>query len=113
MDNLTPTQLWAFLLAGASAFVLLSNAVEKIAKAVQLFRAPNKAQDERMDEFERRLDKYDGFFASDKARLDSLEKGNGASLRALLALLDHGIDGNNISQMQDAKAELQKHLIER
>ena len=32
---------------------------------------------------------------------------------ALLALLDHGIDGNNISQMQEAKTALQNHLINR
>ena len=29
------------------------------------------------------------------------------------ALLDHGIDGNNIDQMQHAKEELQNHLINR
>ena len=32
---------------------------------------------------------------------------------ALLALLDHGIDGNNIEQMKQAKEDLQRHLVER
>ena len=31
--------------------------------------------------------------------------------QALLALLDHNLDGNNIDQMQKAKEALQKHLI--
>jgi len=49
----------------------------------------------------------------DKKRLDSLDEGNRATQRALLALLDHGIDGNNIEQMQHAKEALQNHLINR
>lgn len=35
------------------------------------------------------------------------------AMEYLLALLDHGIDGNNIEQMQHAKEELQNHLINR
>lgn len=31
--------------------------------------------------------------------------------QSLLALLDHGIDGNNIKQMEDAKDALQSYLI--
>lgn len=36
-----------------------------------------------------------------------------ANYEAQLALLDHGIDGNNVKQMQEAKEVLQKYLIER
>jgi len=113
MDNLTPGAVWALVLAGASAFVLLSSAAEKLAKVIQAFKAPNVKQDERLDNVEKRLDDVDKFLASDKKRLDSLDEGNRATQRALLALLDHGIDGNNISQMQQAKADLQNHLINR
>ena len=52
-------------------------------------------------------------FSNSSALLDSIEAGNRASHQALLALLDHGIDGNNIKQMQDAKKTLQQHLIDR
>ena len=62
---------------------------------------------------EKHLEEVDTFLATDKKRLDSLEEGNRATQRALLALLDHGIDGNNIKQMQDAKEALQSHLINR
>lgn len=101
------------LLAWASGFVLLSNAAEKIAKAWQIYKAPNARQDEEIKGIKKHLEQVDGFLASDKKRLDSLENGNRATQRALLALLDHGIDGNNIAQMQQAKAELQDHLINR
>ena len=113
MANFTPTEIWTVILAGASAIVLLSNAAEKIAKAVQAAKAPNTQLNERMGKAEKHLEEIDGFLAKDKKRLDSLEEGTRATQRALLALLDHGIDGNNIEQMKHAKEELQNHLINR
>lgn len=113
MDKFTPAEIWAAILAFASALVLLSNAAEKIAKAVQIAKAPNARQDERLDKVEKHLEEIDGYLETDKKRLDGIEDGNRATQRALLALLDHGIDGNNIAQMQHAKEELQNHLINR
>jgi hypothetical protein len=106
-------EIWPLILAGASAIVLLANAAEKIGKAIQLAKAPNVKQDERLDKVEKHLDEVDSYLAKNKKRLDSLEEGKRASQRALIALLDHGIDGNNIKQMQDAKTELLDNLINR
>lgn len=113
MDEFTYQGLWALLLAGASALVLLSSAAEKIAKAIRIAKAPNIKQDERLDKVEKHLEEVDQYLAADKRRLDSLDEGNRATQRALLALLDHGIDGNNIEQMKQAKTDLQNHLINR
>ena len=33
------------------------------------------------------------------------------SQQALLALLDHSLDGNNVKQMEEAKDAIQKHLL--
>lgn len=105
--------VWPLLLAVASAIVLLANAVEKIVKAVRAAKAPNAAQDARLDALEEWRVGVDRMLDADKNRLDSIDEGNRATQRALLALLDHGIDGNNVKQMQDAKAALQNHLINR
>lgn len=105
--------IWPLILAGASAIVLLANAAEKIGKAIQTAKAPNMKQDARLERLEKHLEEVDDYLACDKKRLESLEDGNRATQRALLALLDHGIDGNNIKQMQDAKDALQNHLINR
>ena len=113
MKNLTPTELWGAVLAVASAIVLLANCAENIAKAIRTAKAPNEKQDQRLDAVEKRLEEVDRYLGNDKRRLDSIEIGNRATQRAILALLDHGIDGNNIKQMQDAKTELQSHLINR
>lgn len=108
MDN-----LWAYILAAASAVVLLSQAVEKIVAAVKMAKAPNLKQDERLDALEAWRRSVDSKLLRDNERLENIEEGDRAIQRALLALLDHGIDGNNIKQMQDAKMGLQNHLINR
>lgn len=105
--------LWALLLAGASAFVLLANATEKIVKAVKVAKAPNVQQNERLDALEEWRKTVDSKLLNDNNRLDDIDEGGRVTQRALIALLDHGIDGNNIKQMQDAKTELQNHLINR
>jgi hypothetical protein len=111
VENLST--VWTVLLAGASALVLLSNAVEKIVQAIKAARAPNAAQDERLDALEEWRKTVDRNLSRDNERLETIEEGTRASQRALLALLDHGIDGNNLTQMQDAKTALQNHLINR
>lgn len=111
MENLTSEVIWAAVLAIASAVVLLSNAIEKIVKAVKAAKAPNLQQDIRLSELEKWREKVEHRLTNDDDRLHDIEKGDRATQRALLALLDHGIDGNNIKQMQDAKEELQNHLI--
>ena len=111
--NITPEVIWSTVLAGASAFVLLSNAVEKVVKAYKTAKAPNVKQDERLTELEKWKEKVERRLSNDNDRLRDIEKGDRATQRALLALLDHGIDGNNLKQMQDAKEELQNHLINR
>lgn len=113
MGSFTPTEIWTGVLALASAIVLLSNAAEKISQAVQAAKAPNARQDERLTDLEDWRKGVDEKLAADKKRLDIIDTGNRATQRALLALLDHGIDGNNIEQMQHAKEELQNHLINR
>ncbi len=113
MDNVTAPELWTVVLAVASAIVLLGNAADKIAKIVKAAKAPNVRQDERLTALEEWRKEVDGKLESDLHRLDSIEAGNRASHQALLALLDHGIDGNNIKQMQDAKETLRQHLINR
>lgn len=113
MGNWTPAEIWAAVLTVASAVVLLSNAAEKIIKAVKAAKAPNAQQDKRLDELEKWRVSVDKKLDNDKRHFDSIDASNRVTQVALLALLDHGIDGNNIDQMQHAKDELQTHLINR
>ena len=113
MSNITPGEFWAWILAAALAVTTLANAAEKIVKAWKAWKAPNDHRNERLDLLEDRMEKVESKLSNDDDRLRDIEKGDRATQRALLALLDHGIDGNNIEQMQHAKEELQNHLINR
>lgn len=110
---MSANEIWALMLSAAAAIVLLSNAAKAIASAVRTAKAPNAAQDARIKELEERMDDVERKLTSDKEQLEEIHNGLRASYQAQLALLDHGIDGNNIKQMQDAKEALQQHLINR
>lgn len=103
----------ASILAVASAIVLLANAAEKIIKAVKAVKAPEQRQNAEIEEIKQRLDEVERKLDNDKRHFDTIDASNRVTQVALLALLDHGIDGNNIKQMQLAKEELQTHLINR
>lgn len=113
MEGWTPTEIGALFLAAASAIVLLVNAIKSIAEVVRAFKAPNNKQNERLDALEAWQKEVDTKLNNNNARLDHIADDNRVTQRALLALLNHGIDGNNIKQMQDAKEDLQTHLINR
>lgn len=92
------------LLAGA--IVTISAAVKVIFDAVERFRKPNKTQDSRLA----LLEKDDNDIL---ARLHVVEQGTAITQRAILALLAHGIDGNDIEAMKASKEELTDYLINR
>lgn len=101
------------ILALCGAISTIGGAVEKLAKVVKAAKAPNDEQDRRLEAVEKDIVDIKGFLAKDKKRIDSLEEGNRVTQKALLALLAHGIDGNNQKQMVDAKNELEQYLINR
>lgn len=110
---ITPGMIWAMVAAVAGGIILLGNAADKIASIIRAFKAPNAHQDERLDELEAWRMTVDAKLETDFNRLNAIDDGNRVTQRALLALLSHGIDGNNIQQMEDAKTALENHLINR
>lgn len=113
MDNMSFTTVAALILAVAGAVTTVGGAVVMIAKAVRAVKAPNLHQDERLNNAESEIKEIKAFLAQDKKRLDVLDDGNRVTQRALLALLGHGLDGNNQKQMLEAKEGLERYLINR
>lgn len=105
------TDMWAIVLSVASAIVLLSNAIEKIVKAVKVAKAPEAAQNEKISELEDRIDKVERELLKDEKHLKDARECNHVITKGVLALLDHGINGNNIDQMKDARHDVEAYLI--
>lgn len=122
MGDLTPGEIFALLcglvLAAAGAINTVGSALEKIAKARKAAQAPNEEQDRRIHDLEDwRKETMDWRkdverkLRNDNDQLQTVNECLRVILQGQLALLDHGLDGNNIKQMQDAKEVLQHHLI--
>ena len=117
MENLTSGEIFALVIGGllalAGAISTIGGAVEKIVRVVKAAKAPSDNRDERITALETWRKTVDRKLDNDKRHFEAIDASNRVTQVALLALLDHGIDGNNIDQMQHAKDELQTHLINR
>ena len=123
MDNViqfTPAQLIALVLAICGAIVTISAAIGVIAKALDKARAPEKEQNERLDAHEKRLNAHDEiierfkeYFDNDDRRFKEIEKSNKITQSALLALLKHSINGEDITSLKEAEKSLEEYLIEK
>lgn len=109
--SFTLADAWAFLLYMAGAAAALYAGGTAISKVISAVKKPKADQDKRITQLEGRVSAVEGFLKNDKHRLDRMDDGQHVTMQALLALLDHNLDGNNIDQMQKAKEALQKHLI--
>ena len=105
----TPAQI----LAWCTAFITISGALAIVINLMTKALAPNKLQNARLDAIEARLAEHDTLFKNDLRRFEAMETGNRVTQKALLALLAHAIDGNDIGPMKDVKRELERYLIER
>ena len=100
-------------LAIAGAISTLAGAANWVIKFIQAIKAPNAEQDKRLAKLEKHMEEVDTFLANDNQRLDGIDESTRVTQRALLALLAHGIDGNHQNQMEEAKKELELHLIKK
>lgn len=109
----TPAQLVETFLSICAGIVAIAGAAAVIYKLILAAKSPQDEQNARLTSLEERVGRHDELLASDKKHLEAIEEGNRVTQKALLALLDHGIDGNNLDQLKQAKDDLQRHLIER
>lgn len=109
----TPQDLVTIILGICGAITCISGAVAVIIRTITAAKQPNKTQNERLDDIERRLEDHDKLFKKEKLRIDEIVEGNKVTQKALLALLSHAINGNNINELKEAEAALSKYLIER
>lgn len=111
--SFTPAQLFQSVLAICGAITAVAAAAAVIVSLVKKAKVPNEVQNSRLDALEEKVNTHDEYFENDDKRLKNIENGNRITQKALLALLAHGIDGNDVDGMKKAKDELQHYLIEK
>ena len=111
MENITLGEVWTWIAFILSAIILVGNAADKIGNVFKAAKAPADNLKEDVEDLKEWKKEVDRKLGNDKDELADLRNGNQAVFQALLALLDHGIDGNNIKQMEEAKTVVTSHLI--
>lgn len=115
---LTFQEFWTILMACCSALITISAAVAVIINAVKKLKEPENVQNreikelqDKMKTFENRLNKHDEFFGNDNKRLLAIEEGNRVTQQAILALMQHAINGNDVDKLKKAEDDLKTYLI--
>lgn len=94
-------------------FTVVCVAITWMVKAFKGMKKPETTQNDRLTKLEVRMDAVEGFLGNDNRRLNTIERGNRVTQEALLALLSHAIDGNNIDDLKSARKSLQTYLMDR
>ena len=118
--SFTPAQIIAVILAICGAIVTISAAIGVITKAIEKTREPENTQNKRLDEHDKRLSaleeiagKFKEYFDNDDKRFKEIEKSNKITQAALLALLKHSLNGNDMESLKNAEKSLEEYLIEK
>lgn len=109
----TLSQLIGIFLAACGLITAVGAAGAVIISWINKLKSPNKLQNERLDKHEAWLKRHDEKLNKDNNRLINIEKEMTITLKALLALLRHDIDGNDVESMKKVRDDLQTYLIER
>lgn len=116
--QLSIEEFWAILMGCCSALITIAAAVTIVINAFKKLKEPENVQnqklkemDERMKTFEDRLKKHEEYFNNDNKRLLAIEEGNRVTQKAILALMSHAINGNDVDKLKEAENSLREYLI--
>ena len=129
--NFTPAELVGFITAIGGAIVTIGAVVTIIFKLVNRLKAPEDKQNERLDALEKNYEilsedlkeqkrqrdetitQFMQYFTNDDNRFKAIERSNKVTQNALLALLKHALNGNDLQALKDAEKSLEAYLIEK
>ena len=110
--------IWQFLLAFCAGVITMSGAIGAIIKWVNKAKEPGTKLIKRLDEHEQWLNRHNSDIAginekidNDKRSIADIEEGNRVTQKALLAIIDQLLTGNNTDNLKEVKEELQQFLI--
>lgn len=98
---------WETTVVIAAGALTLFNVVDKIVTKIHEAKEPTEELEKRVADLERKI------FENYDKRITDIEQGNKVTQKAILALLEHSIDGNNKDGLKKAKDELSQYLIDR
>ena len=75
--------------------------------------SPNRTQNQRLDALEAWKEQVDGRLKTGDDHFRAIDDGNKVTQRAILALMKHAINGNDIDELKKAEETLEDYLVEK
>ena len=106
-------------LAWGMGFLITTSAAAKVVhswfKPIKRLKEDiaNKVDIEDFEKVKKELETLKDYQNEDHDRLKTLEKGNEAICKCILAITDHELTGNSVDKLKQAKEEMQNYLIEK
>ena len=107
MGDITLSTAWACILGVCAAIVSIAKAWEIIRRFGKSdLRAALKKTNDQLDADARKIQELEN-------AVKALKSANDITMQALLAMVNHEIDGNNIQGLKDMRNTLQDYLVHR
>lgn len=116
MQGITVDQLMIFAIVGCGllgVYNLAMTAIKNHADAKKTKEAPVNGLSERVEALEENAQKIEHRIITIETAMDMHDDEMKLLLRGQLALLRHGIDGNNIQGLKDSQNDIQKYLVDK
>ena len=116
--QLSIQEFWTILMACCSALITLSAAAAVVINALKKLKEPENIQNQKLEDISKKIDSiearlkiHEEYFNNDNRRISAIEEGNRVTQKALLALMSHAINGDDVDQLKAAEKSLKEYLI--
>lgn len=109
----TPQELVTVIVAISGAIVSISAAIGVLVRLYSKAREPENNQNRRIEVLEADVIELRSYLNNDNRRIKSMEHGNRIILESLQVLINHAIDGNNVTELKEKSRELNTYLYDK
>lgn len=75
--------------------------------------SPNRSQNKRLDELETWQKQVERRLSTGDEHFKEIDNGNRITQKAILALMKHAINGNDVDELRKAERSLEEYLVEK
>lgn len=75
--------------------------------------SPNRSQNKRLDDLEAWKEQVDRRLTTGDDHFREIDNGNRITQKAILALMKHAINGNDVDELRKAERSLEEYLVEK
>ena len=103
--------IWETVAVILGGFLLVTDVILRIAALKSKAVAPEQEQNRRLTALEEWRKTVEGALSKGDAHFQKIDAYIEVTALALLALLDHGTQGNHVTGMEDAKKKLTEYIV--